>query len=89
MKTISTIGVHLAKRVFQVHGADEEGHIIVKQKAVLAPACGPQHSPPPAGIPLWSFAQPTGQCLQSPRTGWNPPASDGMQLYTPQPCASL
>jgi hypothetical protein len=58
MKTISTIGVDRTKRVFQVHGVDEEGHIIVKQKAVLTPACGPQHSPRPAGIRLWSFAQP-------------------------------
>ena len=29
---ISTIGLDLAKRVFQVHGVDVEGHVILRRK---------------------------------------------------------
>ena len=32
MKTISTIGLDLAKRVFQVHGVNDEGQIIVEKQ---------------------------------------------------------
>lgn len=32
MKKISTIGVDLAKRVFQIHGVDDQGNIVVKKQ---------------------------------------------------------
>jgi transposase len=32
MKTISTIGLDLAKRVFQVHGINQEGEVIVQKQ---------------------------------------------------------
>lgn len=59
MRTISTIGIDLAKKVFQVHGVDAEGEVVVARKlrrkevlaffAKLAPclvgmeACGSAH----------------------------------------------
>jgi transposase len=32
MKKISTIGLDLAKRVFQVHGIDDQGQLIVQKQ---------------------------------------------------------
>ena len=32
MPTITTIGVDLAKKVFQVHGVDAEGRVVVARK---------------------------------------------------------
>lgn len=32
MLEIVTVGLDLAKRLFQVHGADETGHVIVRKK---------------------------------------------------------
>jgi len=32
MKTVTTIGLDIAKSVFQVHGVDVEGKIIVRQQ---------------------------------------------------------
>ena len=29
---ITTIGLHLAKQVFQVHGVDEAGHVVVQRR---------------------------------------------------------
>lgn len=36
MKQISTIGLDLAKHVFQVHGVDEEGHVMVRMGLIAA-----------------------------------------------------
>ena len=32
MRTITTIGIDLAKKVFQVHGVDAEGKVVVARK---------------------------------------------------------
>ena len=32
MKKISTIGLDLAKRIFQVHGIDDQGQLIVQKQ---------------------------------------------------------
>jgi transposase len=48
MQTVTTIGLDIAKSVFQVHGVDAEGHVVLrrqlKRRYVLAffqklPAC--------------------------------------------------
>ena len=68
MRTITTIGIDLAKKVFQIHGVDAEGKVVVARKlrrkevlaffAKLAPclvgmeACGSA----PLGEPRGSFA---------------------------------
>src|SRR5664279_275930 len=64
MQTITTIGLDIAKSVFQVHGVDAEGKVIIrrqlKRRYVLAffrkqapclvgiEACASSHAPPPA-----------------------------------------
>ncbi len=35
MKEVSTIGLDLAKSVFQVHGADDVGKIVVRRQTAL------------------------------------------------------
>jgi hypothetical protein len=32
MKTITTIGIDLAKKVFQIHGVDAEGKVVIARK---------------------------------------------------------
>lgn len=39
MKQISTIGLHLAKRVFQVHGAEAEGLLLFNRKYAVVKCC--------------------------------------------------
>jgi hypothetical protein len=46
MQTITTIGLHIAKSVFQVHGIDAEGNVILrrqlKRRYVVA-SCASHH----------------------------------------------
>ena len=67
MSGVITVGLDLAKNVFQVHGADSEGHAVLRKKlrraqmheffARLPPclvameACGGAHCEPPPGLP--------------------------------------
>ena len=32
MQAVTTIGLDIAKSVFQVHGVDAEGHVIIRRK---------------------------------------------------------
>jgi len=32
MQTVTTIGLDIAKSVFQIHGVDAQGHVIVRRK---------------------------------------------------------
>jgi hypothetical protein len=32
MQTATTIGLHIAKSVFQVHGVDREGNVIIRRQ---------------------------------------------------------
>jgi len=38
MQTVTTIGLDIAKSVFQVHAIDAEGHVIVHQRRIVTPA---------------------------------------------------
>jgi len=38
----TTLGIDVAKQVFQLHGVDEHGHVVVQKRVVLymdAPGC--------------------------------------------------
>jgi transposase len=35
MQTITTIGLDIAKSVFQVHGVDEQGEVIIRRQLIL------------------------------------------------------
>ena len=37
MTKVTTVGLDLAKSVFQVHGADKEGRPVVRKKLCIAP----------------------------------------------------
>ena len=39
MEDVSVIGVDLAKSVFQVHGADARGEVVVRQRLTRASCC--------------------------------------------------
>ncbi|MGI9420762.1 MAG: IS110 family transposase, partial [Geminicoccaceae bacterium] len=32
MEKVSTIGLDIAKKVFQVHGVDDEGHVVIRRQ---------------------------------------------------------
>ena len=57
MQTVTTIGLDIAKSVFQVHGVDSTGHVVIrrqlKRRAVLAffQKLLPPKSPPAIGVP--------------------------------------
>jgi hypothetical protein len=41
MRTITTIGIDLAKKVFQVHGVDAEGKVVVVHPGTAKTLVGP------------------------------------------------
>ena len=45
MQAVTTIGFDIAKSVFQVHGIDEEGKVVVRQQLRWARVC--RFSAPP------------------------------------------
>jgi hypothetical protein len=51
MQAITTIGLDIAKSVFQVHGIDTEGKVVIRQsaEAPLRPGLFPEA----AAVPRW------------------------------------
>ena len=45
MEQVTIVGLNLAKRVFQVHGATADGGIAIRKKAVSGPGVGIFHGP--------------------------------------------
>jgi hypothetical protein len=56
MKQISTIGLDLAKNVFQIHGADAEGSPILNRKLRRAEVLRFFEKLPPCLVGLWRLA---------------------------------
>ena len=40
MQAITTIGLDIAKSVFQVHGIDAEGKVVIRCAAIIRPVSG-------------------------------------------------
>jgi hypothetical protein len=70
MQTITTIGFDIAKSVFQVHGVDAAGEVVIRQKrtsrlSALRPA------PAVRSMPLVSEAKPgKGECDAAEKCHW-------------------
>ena len=57
---ISTIGIDLAKRVFQIHGVDQDGNVVLRKQLRQATAVPGRHGG------LWDIA-PLGARDRNPR----------------------
>ena len=51
MKQITTMGLDLAKQIFQIHGADAEGNVIINRKLRRAEVLRPQPAVPEVARP--------------------------------------
>ena len=63
MKQITTMGLDLAKQIFQIHGADAEGNVIINRKLRRAEVLRFFEKTPPClvGIEACGSAQTTGR----------------------------
>jgi len=51
MQTVTTIGLDIAKSVFQVHGVDAAGQVVIRRQLKRRPSAG--LLPEVASMPCW------------------------------------